>query len=243
MKERLFRFKRFNVSHARSSMPIGVDGVLIGAWASSRGGRVLDVGTGCGVIALMLAQRDGQAVIRGIDVDLPSVEEASMNFINSPWRERLSVDCVSFCDLDETETYDLIVSNPPFYDAGMKDLDTARKRARHSGELSPESLVCSSESVLSQEGVLSMIVPAETFHPLVSLAADNGLTFARGCFVRDHHGSPEKRVMLEFVKNVPTDLNFSVDSEPAIQHLTMFESNGEPTPEYRRLCGQFYLKF
>lgn len=224
-------------------MPIGVDGVLIGAWASSKGGQVLDVGTGCGVIALMMAQRDGKSVIRGIDVDLPSVEEASVNFNNSPWRERLSADCISFCDLDETEAYDLIVSNPPFYDAGMKDLDTARKRARHSGELSPESLVCCSEAVLRPGGVLSMIVPAEAFHPLVSLAADNGLMFSRGCFVRDHHGSPEKRVMLEFVKKVPAEPNSGVDSEPSIEHLTMFESNGEPTPEYRRLCGQFYLKF
>lgn len=243
MKERLFRFKRFNVSHARSSMPIGVDGVLIGAWAYAKGGRVLDVGTGCGVIALMMAQRDGQAIIRGIDIDVPSVEEASVNFDNSPWHERLSADCVSFCDLDGTEAYDLIVSNPPFYNAGMKDLDTARKRARHSGELSPEILVCGASAVLVPGGVLSMIVPAEAFEPLVSLSEDNGLTLSRGCFVRDHYGSPEKRVMLEFEKERSAPSDNASSRKVEMEHLAMFDLDGQPTPEYRLLCGQFYLKF
>lgn len=224
-------------------MPVGVDGVLIGAWASSKGGRVLDVGTGCGVVALMMAQRDMDAVIKGIDIDPPSVEEAAANFDSSPWRERLSAECVSFRDLDDTGQYDLIVSNPPFYDAGMKDLDTARKRARHSGELSPETLVCGSSGLLAPGGVLSMIVPAEDCGKLVSLAENNGLSLSRACFVNDHQGSPEKRVMLEFEKCGRSAVHMPLNRNVATEHITMFEPDGRPTPEYRLLCGQFYLKF
>ncbi|MDE5713403.1 MAG: methyltransferase, partial [Muribaculaceae bacterium] len=89
MKDGLFHFKKFSVSHTRSSMKVGVDGVLIGAWASTCAGDILDAGTGCGVIALMLAQRNPDSKVLAIDVDKPSIDEASENFINSPWGDRI----------------------------------------------------------------------------------------------------------------------------------------------------------
>jgi len=224
-------------------MPIGVDGVLIGAWTSTKGGRVLDVGTGCGVVALMVAQRDGDAVVKGIDVHNPSIEEASVNFENSPWRDRLTAECLSFCDLNEDGAYDVIVSNPPFYNAGVKDLDTARKMARHSGELSPEILVGRSYRMLTPCGILSMIVPSEMYDSLIAVADESGMALSRACFVKDHEGAPEKRVMLEFVKAGSSLRDGERGVVPVIGHLTMFGSGLEPTGEYRALCGQFYLKF
>ena len=140
-KERLFRFKRFAVSHSQSAIPVGMDGVLIGAWCSvSQALRVLDAGTGCGLIALMCAQRSAEARITAIDIHPPSVEEAVYNFTTSPWARRLEARLIPFAEFAE-KGFDLIVSNPPFFHAGVSPtLSDARLRARHSGAFGPEAL-------------------------------------------------------------------------------------------------------
>lgn len=237
MKERLFRFKQFNVSHGRSAIPIGVDGVLVGAWADCRGDRLLDVGTGCGVIALMLAQRNPTAMVDAIDVHRPSVEEAEENFRNSPWSGRLAVKEIPFSALSSSgEKYDRIVSNPPFFNSGVDSCESDRMKARHQGELSPYSLLEAGSGILTEDGRIAMIVPSEMADALTDFAAGKGMTLLRECYVKDHEGSPEKRVLLEFGNQPHTETGVT-------EHLTMFLSSGEPTDRYRRLCGQFYLKF
>lgn len=234
MKERLFRFKQFNVSHACSALPVGVDGVLVGAWTGFDGMRILDAGTGCGVIALMMAQRNPGAHIFAVDTHLPSVEEASRNFAASPWGDRLKAEHVSFLDIKpDGGLYDVIVSNPPFFDSGADSTVSARTGARHMGVFSPYSLLGHGAGLLSEAGVISMILPATEEENLLAAASLRGMRLRRRCIVRDHEGAQWKRVLMEFGKY----------GETAYEELTMFDGDREPTSRYRELCGQFYLKF
>lgn len=255
MKERLFKFKEFSVKHARSAMKVGVDGVLIGAWATSEGERILDVGTGCGLIALMLAQRNNRALIEGIDIDLNSVAEARENVEMSPWRDRITIERMSFdeacrskeiCRFKPEEgcqnkgmLYDLIISNPPFYDSGVKAPSTPREKSRHQGDLSPESLIVNSCHLLRPGGHLALIAPVEKGELLLQSALAADMTPRKVCYVRDHSTSPEKRVMIEMVFCPDLKAPGALQEE----HLVMYELTGEPTSNYRTLCRPFYLRF
>lgn len=250
MKERLFRFKKFSVSHDRSAMKVGVDGVLIGAWTNCEGERLLDVGTGCGLIALMLAQRNSQASIKGIDVDSDSVEEALENVERSPWKDRIAIELQSFEDLcmaSNEELYDLIVSNPPFYDAGVKAPLTPREKSRHQSDLSPKVLIKMAPRLLVPGGRLALIAPAEQEEALRTISIESDMVLQRICYVKNNEASSEKRVMMEFVFNpvrgavqcrVKGDLPKSEED-----HLVMFDLLGAPTEAYHRLCEAFYLRF
>lgn len=246
MKERLFRFKHFSVSHSRSAMPIGVDGVLIGAWASEGKRHILDVGTGCGVIALMAAQRNPSGYILAIDIHAGSVEEAQENFAASPWRDRLEARLLSYDSPELSERkFDLVVSNPPFFDSGVRDLNSSRLKARHQGDLSPASLVRQARSILTDDGRLAMIFPASMYESVREHAVAEALVPLRTCFVRDHEGAPVKRVMAEFTPADASSLcrNGVPDYGEIISYLTMFADSQTPTDEYRELCRDFYLKF
>lgn len=238
MKDGLFQFKRFSVAHTHSSMKVGVDAVLIGAWADCSGDSILDVGTGCGVIALMMAQRNKHASILGIDVDEGSVDEATLNFLHSDWKERLEAKHISFSNLIEEEDmrFDRIISNPPYFDSGIKDFTTSRIIARHQGELSPTELLRGGAIMLSDSGKLSMIVPSDFFEGLKVKGEMEGLWLERACFVRGKPRKYPKRVMMEFCKNEKA-------KELLIENMIMFDDNGLPTEEYRALTHDFYLKF
>ena len=137
-REKKFRFKQFEVLNDRTAMKVGTDGVLLGAWCPVEGmTRVLDVGTGCGVIALMVAQRNNGALIEGIDVDEGAIDEAKLNFAASPWSERLTARLQDFNVLDVEESYDLIVSNPPYFTNGVLPTGDARSSTEPQG-YSPE---------------------------------------------------------------------------------------------------------
>lgn len=240
MKERLFRFKQFSVAHELSAMKVGVDGVLLGAWAGLHGHRALDIGTGCGLIALMLAQREPLLQITAIDIDRLSCEEASGNFIKSPWSPRLKAINISFDEfvaLSQGLEYDVIVSNPPFFDSGVETVTTARETARHQSSLTVASLMNGASELLSEDGRLTVIYPVESENSVVCAALNNGLSLTRVCKVRDHQEAPFKRVMLEFSKTK------SAQCSVIREELTMFLPDKMPTKEYRHLCRDFYLKF
>lgn len=244
----IFYFKKFAVSHSRSSMKVGVDGVLIGAWANPEGGRILDVGCGSGLISLMMAQRNHYAEIIGIDIDEPSVGEANQNFAVSPWKDRLRCFLLSFDELESTDLFpgkgfDLIVSNPPFFDSGMKVLDSSRKVARHKGSLSPEILINKAAWLLNPGGRLAMVVPAQYSKSLLLAAKKSYLLPKRITSVKYHDTSTVKRVLLEFI--LQRDFSLSKMNLPDFEEnsLTMFNADGTPTIDYRNLCHSFYLKF
>ncbi len=243
MKAGKFHFKQFSVGHGHGSMKVGVDGVMVGAWSSASGKRILDAGTGCGLIALMLAQRNHAAEILGIDIDSASVDEAQCNFKDSPWSDRLQVRQESYVDFSpEGCGFDLIVSNPPYFDSGVTDLTTTRIAARHQGEFSPYVLLERSPKLLADGGRVAMIVPSEFFDKLRDWGISLGLVLVRAMFVRNHPEASVKRVLMEFSKDVDEGCHVSVKREE-VPMLTMFQDEGIPTDDYRNLCGDFYLKF
>lgn len=239
IKDNRFRFKQFSVSHSRSSLKVGVDGVLVGIWTRPGDATaILDVGTGCGVIALILAQLTSghilPARIDAIDIDKASIEEATENFINSPWRDRL---CATTALLQNHEgEYDLIVSNPPFFRSGVTNTETPRLAARHQESLPLHQLFQHSARLLRDNGRLSIILPADFSNEAEMLAKREDLFTTRICMVRGHSEAPWKRVLFEFIKGKPP-ITMEAD------HLTLEESRGTPTEKYRRLGKDFYLRF
>jgi len=218
-------------------MKIGVDAVLVGAWADVTGAKtILDVGTGCGVIAMMCAQRNLSAIIHAIDIDRESVLEAEENFNRCRWSGRLQARREDFNDM-KLHDIDVIVSNPPYFESGVLHPHSPRLVARHKDNLSPEILLAKGREYLSANGRIAMIVPSEQLERLVSVGRSLGLVAIRASWVRGHLSAPIKRLLIEFAThgNEIDTINMPV--------LTLEESPGIPTAEHRMLCGDFYLKY
>ena len=177
--EPTFRFKRFGISDRRCGMKVGTDGVVLGAWAECgvRAGKILDVGAGCGVIALMMAQRYPEAEITAVEIDPGAADEMRVNVAHSPWEGRIAVVNGDFRDVEGR--FDLIVSNPPFFVNGDIAPDEARAKARHADSLSPLSLIEFAATHLEPEGRLAMIVPVESSADVEAQAAFARLSVAK----------------------------------------------------------------
>ena len=230
-----FQFKQFFVRHDRSSMKVGTDGVLLGSWIpiSNQPFRILDIGTGSGLIALMLAQRCPEAQIDAIDIDGASCKQARENFAASQWAERLHVAQSSLQDWQNRE-YDLIVSNPPYFVDSLKAPDAARCAARHNDTLPFRSLIAESARRLKPDGTLAVIVPAEAEDELQVLA--EGLQCAQKCYVHPKPGRPAKRVMLAWKHS-----NTSARLGGLTEHLTLEDDRGGRSEAYQQLTKDFYL--
>lgn len=235
-KKGIFRFKQFSCHHFRSAMRIGVDGVLTGAWCDVSGHRILDVGTGCGLIALMCAQRNQQAMIDAVEIDADSVDEARGNFHESPWSDRLNVIQCSFMDYNPEVRYDLIVSNPPYFNSGVDADESSRMRARHEGELSPALILRHGRDLLTPTGRIAMVVPHLRADEIIEEAGKVSMSLRRRTDVKGNPAAPYKRTLLEF-----SVVDESV--RPQCDELILEESIGVPTTAHRALCHDFYLKF
>ena len=232
-----FRFRQFFVRHDRSSMKVGTDGVLLGSWTpiSNQPLRILDVGTGSGLIALMLAQRCPETQIDAIDIDEASCLQAQENFDASPWAERLHVAQSSLQDWRNRE-YDLIVSNPPYFVDSLKAPDAARCAARHNDTLPFATLIAESARRLKPAGTLAVIVPAEAGEELQALAEAEGMQCAQKCYVHPKPGRPAKRVMLACKHS-----NTSAKLGGLTEHLTLEDVLGGRSAAYQQLTKDFYL--
>lgn len=236
LKKSIFRFKHFSCSHAQSSMKIGVDAVLLGTWVDLKyADTILDVGTGCGVIALICAQRNPNAKIEAIDIDEYSVEEATANFNASPWADRLECSLKDFNAIQNTR-FDLIISNPPFYNSGISKPSSSRLIARHDDTLSPVLLLSIAKDLLSDKGRVAMVMPFERYDEVITHAAECRFSVSRQCLVKGSKKSKIKRVLLEFNLDYPKTPRES-------ELLTIEDSPGNYTEEYRKLCKDFYLAF
>ena len=231
----LFRFKEFELSNERAAMKLGTDSVLLGACVDVDGVKsVLDVGTGTGVVALMIAQRTDESsrpLIEAIDIDLPSVEEAKENFENSPWADRLRVFHSALQDYPLKE-YELIVSNPPYFDNSLLNPDSRKSGARHTFSLSYIDILDYARQSLSPQGRLALILPAEEEKRLTRAAVSYSLYPRSILRLRTVERKSPKRIVIEFSK---------IRTETMISELTMSQ-DGEYTPEYRKLVEAFLLK-
>lgn len=231
MKERVFRFKHFEVKHSASPMKVGVDGVLLGAWAKvPERGTVLDAGTGCGLIALMIAQRCRCDIV-GIDIDSNAIEEASFNFKKSPWNNRLQALNADFSTI--AGQWNSIVSNPPFFDSGKVE-QSPRMMARHVGSLSPANILERAPHILSECGIISLIAPYDMLEILKRRAAKFGLSLSRLLCVSTVTGQSPKRVLCEFSRTF---------CEREVGYISIEKSPGCFTEEYISLTRDFYLRF
>jgi tRNA1Val (adenine37-N6)-methyltransferase len=199
----MFQFKQFGVEDALCSHKVGTDGVLLGAWVLSPNLpdiRVLDVGTGSGLIALMCAQRFPNALIDGIELDTKSAENADDNFNNSPWSARLKLIKADVLDFVPPYSYDLIVSNPPYYDDHHWAVGTERHRARHtSAGLSFEALLSKVKALLTPNtGLFQVIIPYNRLEQFEALAKQLGLFTQTLILIKGQENTAINRCLISF---------------------------------------------
>jgi len=228
-----FRFKQFTVRNESAAMKVGTDGVLLGAWTdyhkSDR--KVLDVGTGTGVIALIAAQRlsalGADTSILAIDIDTDAVSEASFNFERSPWPDLIESKQISIQDLsddsDYFDSFDLIVSNPPFFEESLKASDLQRSVARHTDTLSYEDLIRSAGKLLKAGGRLSIILPFDAVKEIRFLSVENCFRLSRITAVKTTPIKEPKRVLMELVKT--TGVVETKNSELVIQSAAEYSED------------------
>ena len=231
-----FTFKQFHVDHSRCAMKVGTDGVLVGAWCRLPQGerRILDIGTGSGLMALMAAQRCPEARITGIDIDPDCAAQARENAAASPWSDRIAIEHRSLQEFDAIEKFDAAISNPPYFVDSLLPPDAARTSARHTVALTFDDIVSGVERNLHPHGAFSLILPPAEME-LFRAAAHGRLFLRRRCDVFATSSGGVKRVMAEFGLLPPAD---AVETET----LTIEDANGY-TDDYRRLTCDFYLKF
>jgi tRNA1Val (adenine37-N6)-methyltransferase len=230
-----FQFKKFIIRQDKTAMKVGTDGVLLGAWVTVPGsGRVLDIGTGTGLIALMIAQRSG-ASIEAIEINPDAAQQASENIAESPWAERIKVICISFqefCKLTLTK-YDLIVCNPPFFSNSLKAKTHSRSLARHNDHLELTELVSGVQNLLNPTGHFCVILPAEKESEMTGLIKDNKIFPAKILRIRPVPAKDFKRVLMDFSFS-PQQLS---EAEMTIESGTRHQYS----QEYCDLTGEYYL--
>ena len=213
MSTPFFRFQQFLVRHDRCAMKVGTDGVLLGAW--TRGGeRILDIGTGTGLIALMMAQRYEHATIDAVEIDAEACLQAKENVAESPFANRIHVICDSIQHFAMEEnrqmTYDTIVSNPPFFENALKNPDKGRLVARHSDTLPFADLFKAVKKLLSDEGEFSVVIPTEYRGRLEEEALFQGFFIARICAIKTTPRKPVRRYLLAFRRHPSAEIEENV---------------------------------
>jgi tRNA1Val (adenine37-N6)-methyltransferase len=234
----VFKFKQFEIQHDRSTFKTGTDAVLLGAWTSVPYSckRILDIGSGCGVISLMLAQRSN-ALITGVDIDKQSVEESVENANNSLWKDRIKFinsSIQNFCTPENKHIFDLIVSNPPFFVNSLKSPVYERNICRHTDTLSFEELILSVDYCLSSTGLFSVIIPAASKDTLLQLCKKQGLFCVKILQIQPTENKSVNRVIMLFSKE---------EKELIIENITLRNASMEYTQAYKILTREFYLHF
>lgn len=234
----MFQFKKFSVQQDKTAMKIGTDGVLLGAWTpiNHNPESVLDIGTGTGIIALMIAQRSNAIQIDALEIDEDAYEQATDNFENSPWNDRL------YCfhaGLDEfiaepEDEYDLIISNPPFYSEDYKSNNEQRDLARFQEAMPFEDLIEAADLLLSEYGIFSVIIPFKEEEKFIAIAAEYELFPFKITRVKGTPTTEIKRSLLAFSR---------MERNPfPIDELIIEIERHQYTPEYISLTKDFYLK-
>ena len=227
-----FQFKQFTVYQQQCAMKVGTDGTLLGAWAEIPVGisapSVLDIGTGTGLVALMIAQRWEKANITAIDIDADAVCQAKENASMSPVAGRIKVVHSRLQDFDCGEKYDAIVCNPPFFVNSLTCPDSKRTLARHTDSLSYEDLMKESSRLLNPNGILSIVIPAEYAKTAENEGLFAGLMLKRLCRIHTKINQPHKRVLMAFTNRAL--------SQPVEQTDLTIGSK-----EYFLLTDEFYL--
>lgn len=230
-----FRFKQFTVAHDRSTHKVGTDGVLLGSWVNVKetDNYLLDIGTGSGLIALMLAQRTGSTVhIDALEINADDANQARENVARSPWPERISVHVTAAQHFKSENRYDLIVSNPPYFRKSLRPPDEKRTIARHTLDLSFEDLLFTVTRLLSSGGRFGVVLPYSEAMHFITLAEHSGLYPLRITSFRTRIHKPIERMLMEFSR---------VKDACAKSEIVLYTKGDQWSDEYRALTFDFYL--
>lgn len=237
-----FEFKQFTVFHDKCAMKVGTDAVLLGSWAKG-GKRILDIGTGTGIISLMMAQRFPEAEITAIDIVKECCEQARENCDRSPWGERIHVEHLSLQDYvvknagniatDKNPLFDSIVSNPPFFVDSLKNPDDMRTLARHTYSLPFSTLIKGASALLTDDGVFSVMIPQECFKDFEDEAWFSGLYLVEDLALKTKPNKPVKRHLMLFSKKRPDNIIRRVE--------TIGNADNSKSDWYVKLAEDFYL--
>src|SRR5574344_2142370 len=233
MSNTYFKFKQFIIHQDRCAMKVGTDGVLIGALAQiDKASNILEIGTGTGVVSLMMAQRNANAQITGIEIDEETAKQAIENIAISPWKERIKVLIADFNHYSFTDKYDCVVSNPPFFTENITSPNDKRNVARHTDALTFEALLRGVACILTPNGKFSVIIPTNAVSYFLDTAYIYGLYLSSRITIYSKQGKISKRTVL-ILENNKKDISDKI--------LTIHLDNGSYTDEYKNLLNDFYL--
>lgn len=225
-----FRFQQFEVQQSSEVFRVGTDAVLLGILSNVHQARdILEVGTGSGIIALMLAQRNSEANILGIDINLEAVQISQDNFYNSPFADRVQSQHQDFKNFETEKRFDLIVSNPPYFETNSSKKDIL---ARQRLELDFSDLIQKASELLSGQGLFSVIIPIDSEKQFSQICSDNLLCLQRKVIIKGINTAKPKRVVLEysFQKSEVTEEYFVIEKSPRVY-----------SDEYLELTKDFHL--
>lgn len=236
MANQWFRFKQFTINQDRTAMKVGTDGVLIGAWANvADSSKILDVGTGTGLIAIMAAQRNATASIDAIEVDSGAFNQAKENVQACAWSERINLHLIDFRSFSQNcaQRFDHIITNPPFYNSTLKPTQKERAVARHDESLDLSTIIKGAAALLYDRGRLSMILPASIFPDLKMIAHTNGFFISALTYVKPTPSKPPHRILVELNQ---TKTEYKVN-EMIIEEF----GRHQYSDAYKQLTRPFYL--
>ena len=237
MKKTGFQFKQFSVYQDRCAMKVGTDGVLLGAWVNVANAKnTLDIGTGTGLIALMMAQRSVSTLITAIEIDSEAACQATENVLNSPWKDRIEVVNADLLDFNCSKRYDVIVSNPPYFSQSLPSPNKQRTLARHNDHLTYSALIQKVATLLSENGRFSVIIPYDHKDEFIQLASQSRLYLQRIVAVKTTPTSVFRRVLLEF------SFVESIVEQLKVEELLIERERHQYSIEYINLTKDFYLK-
>ena len=229
-----FQFKQFTINQDKCAMKVGTDGVLLGAWVEALDPKsILDVGTGTGLIALMLSQRYPKSKVTGLELDCSAYDQATENTKNSPFNSNITIVKEDFKKFKSTTKFDLIICNPPFFTSGTPSASIGRSMARHTITLSYEDLILGAKKLFSKNGIIAFIAPIEFQGQLSELTDRNHMYTTRECIVFPNNEKESKRILLQLSMNKENKKS---------ETLILEKHRHEYTEEAKALFQNFYLK-
>ena len=229
-----FRFRQFEVEDEKSTLRVGTDSMLLGSWANpGKAKKILDIGTGCGVLALMMAQKS-DAMIEAIDIDQSSVFEARSNFLKSPWHGKITAihDTLQLFSRRSCADYGFIITNPPYFSNSLKSPKSRANNTRHDDCLQINELAKIVSRLLADDGCFAVILPSDTADKFQFICAEDGLYLSRMMLVHPKPAIRAKRALMEFIKNKV--------NQPDISELTILDRTGTFSSEYLALTACFH---
>jgi tRNA1Val (adenine37-N6)-methyltransferase len=232
-----FNFKKFSIHQNNAAMKIGTDGILIGAWVNiSKKFKALDIGSGTGIISIMLCQRNLNLDLDSIELSPSAIMDAKINIENCDWSDRIKLFHQDLKDFHPDSNYDLIVSNPPYFKGSLQPSNSERSKARHQNDLKLEDILKFSKQNLTKDGSLNIILPFEQKKEAKEFAKKYSLNSIRECAVFPKPDKAPHRILIEFSRS---------ENKQMIKESLVIEKAGRHnySEDYKKLTREFYTIF